>query len=154
PVNILEILEHIRKLLETAEPERFQFVRDYDPSIPEFLADRGLLIQALLNIALNAVQALQANGRITFKTRIGRQITIDKTRHPLVVQIDIIDNGAGIAADVANTIFLPMVTSKAKGSGLGLSIAQEIISRHGGSIKFTSADTATVFSVILPLEQA
>ncbi len=153
PVNILEVLEHIRKLLETAEPERFQFFRDYDPSIPEFLADRGLLIQAFLNIGLNAVQALEANGQITFKTRIGRQITIGKTRHPLVVQIDIIDNGAGIAAEVASTIFLPMVTSKAEGSGLGLSIAQEIISRHDGTIKFTSADTGTVFSVILPLEQ-
>ncbi|MCP4488308.1 MAG: PAS domain-containing protein [Gammaproteobacteria bacterium] len=153
PVNILEILEHIRKLLEAAEPERFQFIRDYDPSIPELLADRGQLIQAFLNIGLNAVQALQANGQITFKTRIGRQVTIDKIRHPLVVQIDIIDNGAGISADLANIIFLPMVTGKAEGSGLGLSIAQEIISRHGGAIKFTCADVGTVFSVILPLEQ-
>ncbi|MCP4187186.1 MAG: PAS domain-containing protein [Gammaproteobacteria bacterium] len=153
PVNILEILEHIRKLLETAEPDRFQFHRDYDPSIPEFQADRGLLIQAFLNIALNAVQSLEKNGQITFKTRIGRQTTINKTKHPLVVQIDIIDNGAGISADVANTIFLPMVTSKAEGSGLGLAIAQEIISQHSGIIKFTSSAAGTVFSVILPLEQ-
>ena len=128
PVNILEILEHVRKLLETAEPDRFIFYRDYDPSIPEINADKGLLIQAFLNIALNSVQSLEDRGQITFKTRIGRQVTIGKIKHPLVVQVDIIDNGKGISDDLADTIFLPMVTNKAEGSGLGLPIAQEIIS--------------------------
>jgi len=154
PVNILEILEHIRKLLETAEPHKFQFRRDYDPSIPEFMADRGQLTQAFLNIALNAVQALEADGEITFKTRIDRQITIGKVMHPLVVQIDITDNGKGISADVSETIFLPMVTDKADGSGLGLPIAQEIISRHGGIIKSESSSFGTTFCTILPLEHA
>lgn len=153
-VNILEVLEHIRKLLETAEPNKFQFRRDYDPSIPEILADRGQLIQAFLNIALNAVQALEVGGEITFKTRIDRQITIGKVLHPLVIQIDIIDNGSGISDDVRETIFLPMVTSKADGSGLGLPIAQEIISRHGGIIKCQSTASGTTFSTILPLEKA
>lgn len=153
-VNILEVLEHIRKLLQTAEPDKFSFIRDYDPSIPEILADRGLLIQAFLNIALNAVQALESKGQITFKTRIGRQITIGKIKHPLVIQIDIIDTGKGIPAEIADTIFLPMVTDKAEGSGLGLPIAQEIISKHGGIIKCQSSASETTFSVILPLEQA
>ncbi len=153
PVNIIEILEHIRKLLETAEPEKFKFHRDYDPSIPEIKVDRGQLIQAFLNIALNAVQALEGNGEITFKTRIDRQITIGKIMHPLVVQIDIIDNGSGISPEVSETIFLPMVTDKADGSGLGLPIAQEIISRHGGIIKSESSASGTTFSTILPLEQ-
>ncbi len=153
PVNILEVLEHIRKLLETAEPARFKFQRDYDPSIPEFPADRNLLIQALLNLALNAVQALEAEGQITFKTRIDRQITIDKTNHPLVLQIDIIDNGKGISRDLRDTLFLPMVTDKAEGSGLGLPIAQGIISRHGGIIKVESYDFGTIFRTLLPLEQ-
>ena len=153
PVNILEVLEHIRKLLKTAEPDRIHFGRDYDPSIPEILADRGLLIQAFLNIALNSVQSLENNGQITFKTRIGRQVTIGKIKHALVIQIDIIDNGKGIDTSLADTIFLPMVTNKADGTGLGLPIAQEIISQHGGIIKFESASTGTTFSILLPLEQ-
>ncbi len=153
-VNILEILEHIRKLLQTAEPDRFVFRRDYDPSIPEIQADRGLLIQALLNIALNAIQALERKGNITFKTRIGRQVTIGKVKHPLVIQIDIIDNGKGISSEIAETIFLPMVTDRAEGTGLGLPIAQEIISQHGGIIKCQSTPSDTTFSVILPLEPA
>ncbi len=154
PVNILEVLEHIRKLLQTAEPDRFEFHRDYDPSIPEIMADRNLLIQALLNLALNAVQALGEDGQITFKTRIDRQVTIGKTMHPLVVLIDIIDNGKGIPEDLNHTLFLPMVTDKPEGSGLGLPIAQEIISRHGGIIKAESSTTGTIFRTILPLEQA
>ncbi len=154
PVNILEVLEHIRRLLETAEPDRVEFRRDYDPSIPEIMADRNLLIQALLNLALNAVQALGDDGQITFKTRINRQVTIGKTMHPLVVQIDIIDNGKGIPEDLNHTLFLPMVTDKPEGSGLGLPIAQEIISRHGGIIKAESTNTDTIFRTIIPLEQA
>ena len=153
PVNILEILEHIRKLLETAEPDRFVFRRDYDPSIPEINADKDLLIQAFLNIALNSVQSLDNKGQITFKTRIGRQVTLGKIRHPLIVQVDIIDDGKGIEDTLADTIFLPMVTNKAEGTGLGLPIAQEIISQHGGIIKFESTSAGTVFSVLLPLEQ-
>jgi len=154
PVNILEVLEHIRKLLQTAEPDRFKFRRDYDPSIPGILADRNLLIQALLNLALNAVQALGEDGQITFKTRIDRQVTIGKIMHPLAVQIDIIDNGKGISEDLCDTLFLPMVTDKAEGSGLGLPIAQEIISRHGGIIKTERSSTGTIFRTLLPLEQA
>ncbi len=153
PVNILEVLEHIRKLLKTAEPDRFVFRRDYDPSIPEIYADRDMLIQAFLNIALNSVQSLGENGQITFKTRIGRQVTIGKIKHPLAVQVDIIDNGIGIEASLADTVFLPMVTNKADGTGLGLPIAQEIISQHGGIIKFESSFAETIFSVLLPLEQ-
>ena len=152
PVNILEILEHIRGLLLVAEPGQFLIHRDYDPSIPELLADKDQLIQAFLNIAQNAVQALGDDGEITFKTRIGRQVTIGQSKHPLVIQIDITDNGSGIAAALSDTIFLPMVTDKPAGSGLGLPIAQEIVSGHGGIIKCESTANGTTFSTILPLE--
>lgn len=154
PVNILEVLEHIGKLLQAAEPDRFEFRRDYDPSIPEIMADRDLLIQAFLNLALNAVQALDGEfGQITFKTRIDRQITIGKNVNPLVLQVDIIDTGKGIAENLCDTLFLPMVTDKAEGSGLGLPIAQAIISRHGGIVKVEQAVNGTVFRTLLPLEQ-
>lgn len=151
-VNILEILEHIRSLLLAAEPNRFCLQRDYDPSIPELMADKDQLIQAFLNIAQNAVQALGENGKITFKTRIGHQITIGQIKHPLVIQIDITDNGKGISTELNDTIFLPMVTDKPEGSGLGLPIAQEIVSGHGGIIKSMSSANGTTFSTILPLE--
>jgi len=152
PVNIHEILEHIRSLLLSAEPGRFMIRRDYDPSIPELLADKDQLIQAFLNIAQNAVQAIDTNGEITFKTRIGRQFTIGKITYPLVVLVDIIDNGGGISADLSDSIFLPMVTNKPQGSGLGLPIAQEIVSCHGGIISAESWSTGTTFCTILPLE--
>ena len=152
-VNILEVLEHIRKIVLAAEPERITVQRDYDPSIPELMADRDLLIQAFLNIARNAVQAIDGTGEITFRTRVGRQFTIGQITHPLVVQIDITDSGPGIPRDLGETIFLPMITSKAEGSGLGLPIAQEIISRHGGTIYLQSSDRGTTFSTILPMEK-
>ena len=151
-INILEILEPIRSLLLAAEPGRFCIHRDYDPSIPELLADKDQLIQAFLNIAQNAVQALGQDGEITFKTRIGRQFTIGQSKHPLVIQVDISDNGRGISSALCDTIFLPMVTDKPQGSGLGLPIAQEIISAHGGIIKSESLPIGTRFSTIIPLE--
>jgi len=153
PVNILEVLEHIRKIVDAAEPERITIQRDYDPSIPELMADRDLLIQAFLNIARNAVQAIDGTGEIIFRTRVGRQFTIGQITHPLVAQIDITDSGPGIPRDLGETIFLPMITSKAEGSGLGLPIAQEIISRHGGTIHLQSSDRGTTFSTILPMEK-
>jgi len=153
PVNILEVLEHIRRIVLAAEPERIRIRRDYDPSIPELAADRDLLIQAFLNIARNAVQAIDGDGEIVFKTRIGRRYTIGQITYPLVVQVDIIDSGPGISNDLNDTIFLPMVTDKPEGSGLGLPIAQEIVLRHGGTIQLHSTDSGTTFSIILPLEQ-
>jgi two-component system nitrogen regulation sensor histidine kinase GlnL len=153
PVNILEVLEHICKIIHAAEPGRITIRRDYDPSIPELMADRDLLIQAFLNIARNAVQAIDGAGEIIFRTRVGRQFTIGQITHPLVVQIDITDSGRGIPHDLGETIFLPMITSKAEGSGLGLPIAQDIISRHGGTIHLQSSDRGTTFSTILPMEK-
>lgn len=154
PINIYEVLEHIYKIVHAAEPERIEIERDYDPSIPPLMADRDLLIQAFLNITRNAVQAIDDSGRICFKTRVGRNFTIGQVRHPLVIKIDISDSGRGIARELGESIFLPMVTDKPDGSGLGLPIAQEIIFRHGGTINLSSSDAGTTFSIILPLEQS
>jgi two-component system nitrogen regulation sensor histidine kinase GlnL len=150
PANRLQ-----RKLINiAAEPERIEIHRDYDPSIPSLMADRDLLIQAFLNIARNAVQAIEGRGEITFRTRIARNVTIGQVTHPLAVQIDITDSGRGVPRELSETIFLPMITDKPDGSGLGLPIAQDIISRHGGSIQLHSSDAGTTFSTILPLEQS
>ena len=154
PVNILDVLEHIRRIILAAEPERIRIHRDYDPSIPELGADRDMLIQAFLNIVRNAVQAIDNEGEITFKTRVDFSHTIGQITHPLVLRVDISDTGHGIPKDLGETIFLPMITDKADGSGLGLPIAQEIVSRHGGTIHLHSSTTGTTFSTYLPLERS
>jgi two-component system nitrogen regulation sensor histidine kinase GlnL len=152
PINILEVLEYVRHLTLTAEPVNITIQRDYDPSIPEIKAVKDQLIQTFLNIVQNSVQAINNKGVIVFKTRIERQVTFDKKLHPLVVRIDIIDDGPGVSEHLTDTIFMPMVTDKQEGSGLGLPIAQEIISGHGGTIRFERLNNKTLFSVFLPLE--
>ena len=133
-------------------------VRDYDPSIPDVLIDREQMIQAVLNIVRNAMQALAAQsdlrlGRITLRTRTLRQFTIGHTRHRLVTKIEIIDNGPGIPPELQETIFYPMVSGRADGTGLGLAITQNIISQHQGLIECESHPGHTVFSIFLSLEQ-
>jgi two-component system nitrogen regulation sensor histidine kinase GlnL len=150
-VNIHEVLEHIRRLVLAAELGRTNIKIDYDPSIPELQGDKRQLIQAILNIVQNAVQSIDKDGEITFKTRIGRRFTAGNITHPLVVQVDISDNGNGISSEIQDMIFLPMVTNKPEGSGLGLPIAQEIVSSHGGVVFFKSSRQGTTFSIILPL---
>jgi two-component system nitrogen regulation sensor histidine kinase GlnL len=126
---------------------------DYDPSLPEFAADTEQLIQAVLNIARNAVQALDGTeGRIVFRTRIDRQFTIGQKRHRLVARAEIEDNGPGIPEEIRERIFYPLVTTKANGTGLGLSIAQDIVNQHGGLIEFASQPQQTVFRIYLPME--
>ncbi len=153
PVNIFEVLEQIRRIILAAEPGRITINRDYDPSIPELLGDHDLLVQAFLNIVRNAVQAIEGEGEITFKTRVNYSFTIGQVTHPLVLRVDISDSGHGIPKHLGDTIFLPMITDKPDGSGLGLPIANEIISRHGGTIHLNSSVAGTTFSTFLPLEK-
>jgi two-component system nitrogen regulation sensor histidine kinase GlnL len=125
---------------------------NYDPSIPEIFADKNQLIQAILNIVRNAVQAVQNHGVITMKTRVQRHMTIGRKRYKLTVKIDIIDNGPGIKPELMGQIFYPMITGRAEGTGLGLSIAQSLINQHNGLIECESEPGNTVFSIYLPLE--
>lgn len=128
-----------------------RIIRDYDPSIPDFQADQDQLIQAILNIVRNAVQAISDTGNITLRTRIQRQATINQQRYKLAVRIDIVDNGPGIPADMLESIFYPMVTGRPEGTGLGLSIAQSLINQHQGLIECTSRPGQTIFTLLLPL---
>ncbi len=152
-VNIHQILEHVRQLIQVELPEDayIHFKLDYDPSLPDIMADSDMMIQTVLNITQNAVQALGGNGEITFKTRPLRHFTIGQTHHRLVLQTDIIDNGPGIPENLQEQIFYPMVTGRAQGTGLGLSIAQSLINQHGGLIKMNSRPGETIFTLYLPL---
>ncbi|TAM43644.1 MAG: nitrogen regulation protein NR(II) [Gammaproteobacteria bacterium] len=152
PVNVHEVLEHVRKLILVEVPVGLSIERNYDPSLPELLADREQLIQAVLNIVRNSVQAMDSQGTIRMRTRIERQFTIGNRRHRLTLRIEIEDNGPGIPEELQEHIFYPMVTGRADGTGLGLSIAQDIINRHGGLIEFSSRPRHTLFTIYLPLD--
>jgi two-component system nitrogen regulation sensor histidine kinase GlnL len=153
-INIHQVLEHVRQLMQAEIRGDITFVTDYDPSIPEMQADRDQLIQAVLNVVANAVQAIGAKGEIILRTRTLRQFTIGQVRHKLVCQVSIIDNGPGIPPDMMESIFYPMVTGRADGTGLGLSIAQSLIHQHGGLIQCESRPGRTSFNLLLPLETA
>lgn len=151
-MNIHEVLERVKQLIEVESEGAVSVVRNYDPSLPEFNADPDQITQIILNISRNAVQALQGRGRITFKTRAKRQYTLGGQRHKLVCAIDIVDPGPGIPPDILPQLFLPMVSSRARGAGLGLSIAQMIANRHGGLIQCQSEPGDTCFTLLLPME--
>ena len=151
-INIHQVMEHVRQLVSVGIHNDIKFITDYDPSIPDVLADRDQLIQAVLNIVGNAVHAIGSKGEIILSTRAERQCTIGHVHHKLVCRIDIIDNGPGIPDDMMENIFYPMVTSNAKGTGLGLSIAQTLINQHGGVIQCESRPGRTKFSLLLPFE--
>lgn len=151
-VNIHQILERVRTLVAAEAPASIKIERDYDPSLPDMIGDNDQLLQALLNIVRNAVQALGERGTITLRSRIQRQFTIGQKRHKLVIRLDIVDDGPGIAPELLESIFYPMVTGRAEGTGLGLSIAQTLINQHHGLIECTSEPGNTIFTLLLPLE--
>lgn len=151
-INLHQPLEHVRQLIEADLSDEITLARDYDPSIPELRADPELLIQAFLNILRNAVQAVGDQGRIVLRTRARRRHTLGGKTHRLVAQVDIVDNGVGIASGMQEQIFYPLVTTRPDGTGLGLPIAQHLIRSHGGLIECQSRPGETVFSIYLPLE--
>ena len=125
--------------------------RDYDPGLPLIDLDRDQMVQALLNLLRNAAIALEGQGTITLHTRALMNYTIGNTRHRVIASLDIEDDGPGIPEELQDSIFYPLVTSRADGTGLGLPAAQELISRHGGLIEFESRPGRTVFKVRIPL---
>ena len=154
PTNIHQVMDHVRRLIRAEATRDVRIEHDFDPSIPEFAADAEQLIQAVLNVARNAIQALNGTGSIRFRTRIERQFTIGQKRHRLALCAEIEDDGPGVPDELRESIFYPMVTSKPDGTGLGLSIAQDIVNQHGGMIEFTSRPQQTVFRIYLPLENS
>jgi two-component system nitrogen regulation sensor histidine kinase GlnL len=151
-VNIHEVLERVRDLVQVEAGGKLHFHTDYDPSLPDLQADPDLLLQAVLNIVRNAAQALGNAGDITVCTRVQRNFNIGSRRHRLVARIVITDNGPGIDEALRKQIFYPMITGRSDGTGLGLSIAQGLISRHQGLIECNSQPGKTAFTILLPLE--
>ena len=161
PVNIHICLEHVRTLISSEYPEMVNIITNYDPSLPEIPIDQDAMTQVILNISRNAVQAMldspeSSSGepnRLQFSTRPVGRFTIGNTPHRTVLQIDIEDNGPGIAENLQAKVFYPLITNKPEGTGLGLSIVQNIINQHHALIEFTSQPGKTVFSIFLPLAE-
>ncbi|CAM5516859.1 nitrogen regulation protein NR(II) [Thauera mechernichensis] len=152
PLNIHDVLERVRRLI-LAEFPQLSIRRDYDLSLPELTADREQLIQATLNIVRNAAQALEGHGEILLRTRIARQVTLAKRRFKLALELQVIDNGPGIPAEIRDKIFYPLVSGRDGGSGLGLSLAQSFIEQHQGMIDVDSRPGRTCFSILLPISE-
>ena len=168
PVNIHEILERVRSLLNAEFPGIVSVTRDYDTSLPELVGDREQLIQAVLNIARNAAQAIRGSveidlgaepvsetvgGKITLRTRVARQVTLAKRRYRLALELQVIDNGPGIPDDILERMFYPLVSGRQGGSGLGLTLAQSFIQQHQGTVECESRPGETRFTIRMPLSQ-
>jgi two-component system, NtrC family, nitrogen regulation sensor histidine kinase GlnL len=151
-LNIHEVTERVRSLLLAEFPD-LELRRDYDTSLPEIHADKEQLIQATLNVARNAAQATGGRGEVRLLTRIARQVTIARLRYRHAIAVTIEDNGPGVPAELADKIFYPLVSGRAGGTGLGLSLAQSYVSQHHGLIEFESAPGRTRFTILLPVRE-
>ena len=137
-VNIHEVLEHVVDLMDIESETKIDVIREYDPALPEIEVDREQLVQAVLNVVINAVQAQVENGemaRIGLVTEFERIVTINQKVHKRVLKVLVWDDGPGVPEEMQEIIFDPLITGRAIGSGLGLSITQEIIQRHQGLLQ-------------------
>ena len=152
-INIHELLQHVGQLLAADAPS-VTIDRDYDPSLPPLRLDRNLIIQAMLNLGRNALQAIaqsrSSGGRIVLRTRALTNVNIGAQRHRVVASVQFEDNGPGVPEHLRDTLFYPLVTGRSDGTGLGLAIAQDLVSRHEGLIEFDSRPGRTVFTILLP----
>lgn len=151
PLNIHEVIERVRSLILAEYRQGIVIRRDYDTSVPLLHGDKEQMIQVVLNIVRNAAQAMNANGQITLRTRVARQVTLLRKRHKHALELSILDNGPGVPEEIRDRIFYPLVSGRDGGSGLGLTLAQTFVTQHGGTIAFESKPGSTTFKLLLPI---
>ncbi len=151
-VNVHEILHHVCELLRADAGDTVTIIEDYDPSLPPLQLDRDQAIQVMLNLGRNSIQALDGSGTLRMRTRAENSFMLRGRRHALVARIDFEDDGAGVPAELIETLFYPLVTGRADGTGLGLAIAQDLVSRHGGIVQLRNPVNPTLFSIYLPVQ--
>ncbi len=148
-VNLHEVIERVRFLLENEAGWAVRILRDYDPSLPALSGDPDRLIQAVLNLARNALEA--GAGEIGLRTRLERGARLGGAPGRHAIRLDVIDNGRGVPEALQERLFLPLVSGRSDGTGIGLTLAQEIAREHGGTLTFRSRPGHTVFTLMLPL---
>ncbi len=151
-LNIHEVLEHVLHLVSVKSPHELVIHRNYDPALPEISVDREQMIQAALNIVGNAVEAQEGKETtvIGIHTEFDRFVTINRETYRQGLNIKIWDAGDGVPAELHDILFDPLITSRSNGSGLGLSITQEIVQRHKGIVQLEDFHGKTCFSISLP----
>ncbi len=148
PLNIHAVLERVLRLAETEGGWSVRMQRDYDPSIPELSGDGDRLTQAVWNLVRNALQA--GASTIVLRTRVESGLHIRDHLHARALRVEIVDDGRGVPDELAEHLFLPLVSGRAEGSGLGLALAHQVAREHRGSLTFRSRPGHTVFTLLLP----
>ena len=154
--NIHQVLNRVRQLIGSSAPE-VMIIERYDPSLPNVRGDFDQLIQAFLNIAKNAAEAVSNHddGEISFITSYRPGVRIRSAASGAAraqLEVRIIDNGPGLHPDVAERLFEAFATTKTSGMGLGLTVAADIVARHDGRIEVDSQPGRTEFKVLLPID--
>jgi two-component system nitrogen regulation sensor histidine kinase GlnL len=147
-LNIHGVLERVLRLAESDAGWAVKLVRDYDPSLPELHGDADRLTQAVWNLVRNAIEAGAAN--VSLRTRIERSVRIGDRIHAHALRLEIADDGRGVPEALAEQVFLPLVSGRAEGTGLGLALAQQVAREHRGSLSYRSRPGHTVFTLLLP----
>jgi two-component system nitrogen regulation sensor histidine kinase GlnL len=161
PVNIHDVLDHVKQIATTGFARQIKFVENYDPSLPAVSGSRDKLIQVFLNLVKNAAEAIgedRADGQITLTTsfRPGVRLSVpgSQARVSLPLEIAVEDNGSGVPADLLPHLFDPFITTKQSGTGLGLALVAKIIGDHGGIIECDSRPRQTVFRALMPMSES
>jgi len=151
-LNIHEILEHVAHLVSVKNDSQIVINRFYDPALPEIKVDKEQIIQAVLNVVGNAIEAQHdcEAVKIGFVTKFERFVTLNQIMYRQVLKIKIWDEGPGVPKDMKDIIFDPLITGRPEGTGLGLSITQEIVQRHKGVVQLEEYHGKTCFSIYLP----
>ena len=148
PLNVHAVLDRVLRLAEAEAGWAVKLVRDYDPSLPELDGDHDRLVQAVWNLVRNAIEA--GAGEVALRTRAEHGARIGSELHALALRLDIIDDGRGVPEELAGQVFVPLVSGRAEGTGLGLAMAQQVAREHRGSLAFRSRPGHTVFTLLLP----
>lgn len=149
PLNLHAALDRVLRLAESDAGWAVRLIRDYDPSLPDIEGDADRLVQAIWNLVRNAIEA--GATQVTLRTRAEHGVRIADVVHPLALRMDIADDGRGIPEELIEQVFLPLVSGRAEGSGLGLALAQQVAREHRGALSFRSRPGHTVFTLLLPL---
>jgi signal transduction histidine kinase len=142
-VDVVGVLDQVIDLVSHSSAKEIHFRREAPPGLPRLRCDREQLAQVVLNLAINAAQAMPEGGRVLLRAGRGNG----------GLRIEVKDEGEGVAPENVDKIFDPFFTTKPAGTGLGLSVAHQIVTQHGGTLTAErNAERGMTFTLYLPIE--